>query len=77
MGPVLIDVDGNELLDVSGSYGVNVVGYDGYKGFIERGWNRIKDLGPNVLGPVHPVIDEVVKPLKKISGLDEVGSFPY
>jgi len=71
-GPVLTDVDGNEMIDVSGSYGVNVVGYDGYKGFIEKGWDRIKDLGPNVLGPVHPVINDVIKPLREITGLDEV-----
>ena len=71
-GPVLTDVDGVKRLDVSGSYGVNVVGYDNYKEFIERGWNRVKELGPNVLGPVHPVINNVIKSLRKISGLEEV-----
>jgi glutamate-1-semialdehyde 2,1-aminomutase len=72
VGPVLVDFDGNEMLDVSGSYGVNVAGYDVYKGFIDRGWERVRDLGPNVLGPVHPVIMDVITPLRKISGLDEV-----
>jgi len=72
MGPVLVDFDGEEMLDVSGSYGVNVAGYDEYKGFVERGWERVKDLGPNVLGPVHPIIMDVIKPLKAISKLDEV-----
>jgi glutamate-1-semialdehyde 2,1-aminomutase len=71
-GPVLTDIDGVKRLDVSGSYGVNVVGYDNYKEFIERGWNRIKELGPNVLGPVHPVINNVIKSLRNISGLEEV-----
>lgn len=71
-GPVLIDVDGSSVLDVSGSYGVNVAGYDNYKGFVERGWERVKDLGPNVLGPVHPIIADVIGPLRNISGLDEV-----
>ena len=37
---VLRDIDGKDSLDVSGSYGVNVVGYEGYKGFVERGWRR-------------------------------------
>lgn len=71
-GPVLIDVDNRRTIDVSGSYGVNVAGYNTYKGFVERGWERVKDLGPNVLGPVHPVIGDVIGPLRKISGLDEV-----
>lgn len=72
VGPTLVDVDGRETIDVSGSYGVNVAGYDTYKGFIERGWERVKALGPNVLGPVHPIIGDVIKPLRDISGLDEV-----
>ena len=41
----LIDVDGHEQLDISGSYGVNVVGYDRYKEFITKGWEDMKDLG--------------------------------
>jgi glutamate-1-semialdehyde 2,1-aminomutase len=30
-GPSIVDLDGNKALDVSGSYGVNVCGYDAYK----------------------------------------------
>ena len=71
-GPVLRDIDGKDSLDVSGSYGVNVVGYEGYKGFVERGWARVKELGPNVLGPLHPEVAGVIARLKRISGLDEV-----
>ena len=71
-GPVLSDIDGKDALDVSGSYGVNVVGYEGYKGFVERGWARVKDLGPNVLGPLHPEVAGVIARLRAISGLDEV-----
>ena len=35
-GPYLIDVDGNRALDVSGSYGVNVAGYEMYKRCVRR-----------------------------------------
>ncbi|MCP9439315.1 MAG: aminotransferase class III-fold pyridoxal phosphate-dependent enzyme [Nitrospira sp.] len=70
-GPMLQDLDGNWSLDVSGSYGVNVAGYDQYKEWIERGWERVKDLGP-VLGPLHPVVAENIAMLKSISKLDEV-----
>ena len=71
-GPELINYDGETMLDVSGSYGVNVVGYEGYKGFVDRGWARVRDLGANVLGPVHPAILDVIRPLREITGLDEV-----
>jgi glutamate-1-semialdehyde 2,1-aminomutase len=70
-GVVVTDLDGNHFYDVSGSYGVNVLGYDFYKGAIERGAARVRELGP-VLGPYHPLILENVKLLKEISGLDEV-----
>ena len=70
-GPLLRDLDGNWSLDVSGSYGVNVAGYDAYKGWIERGWERVKDLGA-VLGPLHPVVADNVERLQRISGKDEV-----
>ena len=43
----------------SGSYGVNLFGYDFYKGCMERGEARVRDLGP-VLGAYHPVIAECV-----------------
>ncbi|KAH8098575.1 N2-acetyl-L-ornithine:2-oxoglutarate 5-aminotransferase [Aureococcus anophagefferens] len=71
-GPVLVDVDGGRAIDVSGSYGVNVCGYDAYKGFVDRAWSRVKDLGPNVLGPVHPIISDVLPALKKIANKEEV-----
>ena len=71
-GCTLIDIDGGSSIDVSGSYGVNVAGYDQYKQFVERGWARVKELGPNVLGPVHPIISEVLPKLKTISNKEEV-----
>jgi glutamate-1-semialdehyde 2,1-aminomutase len=65
------DLDGNKLYDLTGSYGLNVFGYDFYKGCIERGARRVADLGP-VLGGYHPVFTYNVKRLREISGLDEV-----
>jgi glutamate-1-semialdehyde 2,1-aminomutase len=70
-GVTVTDLDGNCFYDVSGSYGVNVLGYDFYKQAIERGARRVRELGP-VLGPYHPLIIDNVKLLKEISGLDEV-----
>jgi glutamate-1-semialdehyde 2,1-aminomutase len=70
-GPRLRDLDGNWTLDVSGSYGLNVAGFDRYKMWIERGWDQVKELGP-VLGPLHPVVAENIALLKDISGMDEV-----
>ncbi|MGB6751218.1 MAG: aminotransferase class III-fold pyridoxal phosphate-dependent enzyme, partial [Xanthobacteraceae bacterium] len=65
------DLDGNRAYDLTGSYGVNVLGYDFYKGTMERGAARVHELGP-VLGPYHPLIVENAELLKQISGLDEV-----
>jgi glutamate-1-semialdehyde 2,1-aminomutase len=70
-GVMLTDLDGNHLYDLTGSYGVNVLGYDFYKDCMDRGQARVRELGP-VLGAYHPVIATNVKRLKEISGLDEV-----
>jgi glutamate-1-semialdehyde 2,1-aminomutase len=70
-GPKLLDIDGHWSLDVTGSYGVNVAGYDQYKEWMQSGWERVKDLGP-VLGPLHPIVAENIAMLKSISKLDEV-----
>lgn len=70
-GVMIKDIDGNWNYDLSGSYGVNVFGYDFYKDCMEQGFARVKGLGP-VLGPYHPLIRDNVERLKKISGLDEV-----
>ena len=71
-GPWLVDTSGNRALDVSGSYGVNVAGYDRYKAFAKHGLATVEALGPNVLGPLHPVIAPVIGALRAISGLEEV-----
>jgi glutamate-1-semialdehyde 2,1-aminomutase len=70
-GVTITDLDGNRFYDLAGSYGVNVFGYDFYKGAIARGVARVHDLGP-VLGVYHPLIIENTKIIKEISGLDEV-----
>jgi glutamate-1-semialdehyde 2,1-aminomutase len=70
-GVTVSDLDGNRFYDVTGSYGVNVFGYDFYKECIERGSERVRDLGP-VLGAYHPVVAHNVRRLLEISGLDEV-----
>ena len=70
-GVSVTDLDGNQFYDLTGSYGVNVFGYDFYKDCIARGSERVRDLGP-VLGAYHPVTAHNVKRLLEISGLDEV-----
>ena len=70
-GVTVTDLDGNTLFDLTGSYGVNVFGYDFYKECIERGSERERDLGP-VLGAYHPVTAYNVRRLLQISGLDEI-----
>ena len=70
-GVTLTDLDGNRSYDLTGSYGVNLLGHDFYKETIERGAARVRELGP-VLGSYHPLIAENAKMLKEISGLAEV-----
>ena len=36
---LLLDIDGHWSLDVTGSYGVNVAGYDQYKEWMQKGGN--------------------------------------
>jgi len=59
-GTLLKDLDNNWSYDLSGSYGVNVFGYDFYKACLEAGYERVKDLGP-VLGPYHPSLLKTLK----------------
>ena len=70
-GPSIVDLDGNRAIDISGSYGVNVCGYDAYKRWTKEGWEKTKDLGP-VLGPLHPIVGENLAMIKAVSKLDEV-----
>ncbi len=70
-GVMVTDLDGNDFYDLTGSYGVNVFGYDVYKACIAEGSARVAELGP-VLGAYHPLVAENARRLAAISGLDEV-----
>ncbi len=70
-GVHITDLDGNRFVDLTGSYGVNVLGVDAYRQCIDAGRDRVHALGP-VLGNLHPVVADNVRRLRRISGLDEV-----
>jgi len=70
-GVTLTDLDGNQFYDLTGSYGVNIFGYDFYKECIAAAERRAHALGP-VLGLYHPVVADNVKRLTELSGMDEV-----
>lgn len=70
-GTTVEDLDGNVFHDLSGSYGVNLLGYDAYKACIDAGVEQVRALGP-VLGSLHPCVVDNVERLRRISGLDEV-----
>ena len=70
-GPNVIDIDENSALDISGSYGVNVCGYEAYKKFITAGWAAAKDKGL-YLGSLDETTLENIKMIQSISGLGEV-----
>jgi glutamate-1-semialdehyde 2,1-aminomutase len=65
------DLDGNRFYDLTGSYGVNVFGYDFYRSCVDEGIALTHRLGP-VLGAYHPCVADNVRRLQEISGLDEV-----
>mmetsp|Transcript_95364 Transcript_95364/g.208617 ORF Transcript_95364/g.208617 Transcript_95364/m.208617 type:complete len:603 (-) Transcript_95364:78-1886(-) len=70
-GVDVVDLDGNSSMDVSGSYGVNVCGYEKYKDFIEAGWGSAKKQGL-FLGSLDKTVLENIAMLQKISGQPEV-----
>ena len=70
-GVWLTDLDGNQFIDVTGSYGVNLFGMDFYKSCIQEGADRAAKLGP-VLGSYHPCVLDNVQQLCASSGQDEV-----
>jgi glutamate-1-semialdehyde 2,1-aminomutase len=70
-GVTATDLDGNLFYDLTGSYGVNLFGYDFYKACIARAQERAQALGP-VLGFYHPVVADNVERLTRLSGMDEV-----
>lgn len=70
-GVMVEDLDGQRCYDLTGSYGVNVFGYDFYRSCVDEGIALTHRLGP-VLGAYHPCVLENVARLKRISGQDEV-----
>ncbi len=70
-GVTVTDLDGNRVYDLTGSYGVNLLGYDFYKECIRVGSERVERLGP-LLGTYHPVTADNVRRLREISGLAAV-----
>ena len=70
-GVCVEDLDGQRLIDLTGSYGVNVFGHDFYKSCIAEGCARVADLGA-VLGSYHPVVASNVAELCRLSGQEAV-----
>ena len=70
-GVLVKDLDGNAAYDLTGSYGVNLFGYDFYKDCIDAGIDRVRSLGP-LLGSYHPIVEDNINRLTAISGLEEV-----
>ncbi|MCW5557032.1 MAG: aminotransferase class III-fold pyridoxal phosphate-dependent enzyme [Verrucomicrobiae bacterium] len=70
-GVTVTDLDGRTFLDLTGSYGVNVFGYDFYKECMAEAVRRAGGLGP-VLGNLHTCVVSNAAKLREISGLDEV-----
>nr|WP_237437400.1 aminotransferase class III-fold pyridoxal phosphate-dependent enzyme [Alteraurantiacibacter aestuarii] len=70
-GVKLTDLDGNAFYDLTGSYGVNLLGVDAYRDLVAQGIASTADLGPTLSG-LHPLVLDNVARLKEISGLDAV-----
>lgn len=70
-GGYVTDLDGNRFLDLTGAYGVNVLGWSFYKECLREAEEQARPLGP-VLGTYHPVVADNVVRIRAISGQDEV-----
>ncbi|MCW5633634.1 MAG: aminotransferase class III-fold pyridoxal phosphate-dependent enzyme [Rubrivivax sp.] len=70
-GVTVEDLDGNRLIDLTGSYGVNLFGVDFYKQCIAEAQRMAEPLGP-VLGAYHPCVADNVRRLQRISGHEAV-----
>lgn len=70
-GVDVVDLDGNKSMDISGSYGVNVCGYETYKDFIEEGWSNAKKQGL-FLGSLDNTVLDNIRMLREVSGQPEV-----
>lgn len=70
-GNRLIDLDDHEFIDLTGSYGVNVMGLETYKKTMRQGLEESLKLGP-VLGGYLPCVEPNARRLLSVSGMDEV-----
>merc|ERR1719316_1264006 len=70
-GMDITDIDGNSYMDISGSYGVNVCGYEMYKEFMETGWKSAKKAGL-FLGSLDQTVLDNIAMLREVSGQPEV-----
>jgi glutamate-1-semialdehyde 2,1-aminomutase len=61
------DADGQRLIDLTGSYGVNLFGVDFYKSCIAEAGEVAARLGP-VLGAYHPCVLDNIERLQRVSG---------
>jgi glutamate-1-semialdehyde 2,1-aminomutase len=70
-GVTLTDLDGSEVLDLTGSYGVNVFGHDFYRECMEEAGRRAAAMGA-LLGGYHAAVAWNAEELCRISKMDEV-----
>ncbi len=70
-GAEVVDLDGRRFIDLTGSYGVNLLGHDAYRDNMADGLAAAQDLGM-VLGAYHPCVQDNVRRLAELSGMDEV-----
>ncbi|WP_234421288.1 aminotransferase class III-fold pyridoxal phosphate-dependent enzyme [Erythrobacter sp. EC-HK427] len=70
-GVQLRDLDGNSYYDLTGSYGVNLLGVDAYRQMMAEGGALVDSFGPTLAG-LHPLTAENAERLKAHSGLDAV-----
>ncbi len=70
-GNRIFDLDGNGYWDLTGSYGVNLLGTPFYRASIREAEQLAGDLGP-ILGSYHPIVQDNVRMLRELSAMDEV-----
>lgn len=70
-GHWLTDADGERFIDLAGSYGVNLFGYDFYRDCIAEGAKRVDKLGP-VLGVYHPLVEENTRRILGHARMDQL-----
>lgn len=67
----VVDLDGNRFVDVTGSYGVNLLGHAFYDHNVKQTLTQTASPGM-LLGGYQPAMIEVVQRLRSVSGLDQV-----